>query len=86
MNWFGIFFSGRGKQRAQREQSLARLTESSMGKLEKASAEQSEATASVKEAMTEQGNQSRALRRVIKGVVSLLQEREEKMNLRRDLI
>lgn len=86
MNWFGIHFSGRGRQRQQREESLARVRAASMNRLEKASAEQSEAAESVKDAVLEQSQQSRALRRVVKGVVNLLQKREERLNLRRDIV
>lgn len=84
MNWLGVHFSGVGRQRRQREDSLARVKAACMGKLEQASAEQALAAESVKESVQEQTSQTRALRRVVKGVVELLHRREEKLNLRRD--
>jgi len=84
MNWFGINFTGRGSQRQQRAESLERVKAVSMSRLDKAAAEQSEAAESVKEAVVEQTHQSRALRAVVKGVINLLQRREDRLKLRRD--
>lgn len=85
MNWFGIHLSGVGRQRRQREDSLARVKAACMGKLEQATAAQAHAAESVKESVQEQSTQTRALRRVVKGVIELMHRREEKTNLRRDL-
>lgn len=83
MSWFGVHFSGVGRQRRQREDSLARVKAACMGKLEQATADQALAAESVKESVQEQTSQTRALRRVVKGVVELLRRREEKMKIRR---
>lgn len=83
MSWFGIHFTGVGRQQRQREESLARLGKSRMHQLEQAYVEQSQAAASVKDAIVEQNDQTSELRQVIKGVVQRLQAHEKRMNLRR---
>lgn len=84
MNWFSFHFSGRGNQRQQREESLARVKAASMEKLEKATEVQSESAELVKESVQKQMDQSFALRRVIRGAVTRLRQREQNLNLRRD--
>lgn len=76
MNWFN--FSGRQKQRQQRQESLSRLSQSRMQQLDRASVDHANAAASVTAAVQEQRGQSVALRSVLNTVVRRLRARQER--------
>lgn len=83
MNWWKICWSGRGRQRQQREESMSRLTEASMQGLTKARIENEQASRAVKVAVDRRFEQSEPLRRVLSDLLARV-GRDERFSPRKD--
>lgn len=77
MKWLRLYFSGRGAQLHQREESLNRLGDLAMSKLDAAKSAQCEAREEFIDAAQEQKRQSTELRCVIDNVVGKLRRRDD---------
>lgn len=84
MKWWQFNWSGSGRQRAQREESLNRVTETAMRELSKTTSENAEAARAVKSAISRQMEASRPLRAVLKDLIERVNTDDRLHRLHKD--
>lgn len=84
MKWWQFNWNGWGRQRAQREESLTRVTEAAMRDLTKTTSENEEAARAVKTAINRQLEASRPLRAVLKDLIERVNSDDRLHRLRKD--